>query len=148
MTHFTINRKPLEATLNHLVDDLFSGMPGVFTNDFNKSVRKSFIPANVLESEKGYRVEIVAPGFEKADFEIRIEGNQLTISAKKEVNEQQGTEKLIRREYAFGSFKRSFTIDEKIDATQIEASYVNGVLVLNLPRKEEVKPPVNKIEVR
>ena len=58
------------------------------------------------------------------------------------------TEKQIRKEYSYRSFKRSFTIDEKIDATAIEASYVNGVLRLNLPKKAEVKEAAKDITIK
>ena len=85
--------------------------------------------------------------FEKADFKVNLEKNLLTISAEKNdvVNEK---EKLIRREYSFRSFKRSFTLDEKIDATNIEASYVNGVLTLNLPKKVAVKASATEIIIK
>jgi len=57
-------------------------------------------------------------------------------------------EKQIRREYSFRSFKRSFTLDEKVDATNIEASYINGVLTLNLPKKDTVKASATKIVIK
>ena len=57
------------------------------------------------------------------------------------------SEKQIRKEYSFRSFKRSFTIDDKIDATAVEASYVNGVLILNLPKKAEVREAVKDIKI-
>ena len=58
------------------------------------------------------------------------------------------TEKEIRKEYSYRSFKRSFTLDEKIDGNAIEAKYVNGVLTLNLPRKEEVKTASKDISIQ
>jgi len=57
-------------------------------------------------------------------------------------------EKQIRSEYSYRSFKRSFTLDEKTDGTKIDAKYVNGVLTLNLPKKEEVKPAVKEINIQ
>jgi HSP20 family protein len=57
-------------------------------------------------------------------------------------------EKEIRREYSYRSFKRSFTLDEKIDAAGIDAKYVNGVLTLNLPKKEEVKSASKDINIQ
>ena len=57
-------------------------------------------------------------------------------------------EKQIRKEYNYRSFKRSFTVDEKVDSEKIEAKYVNGVLTLNLPRKEEVKASAKEILVK
>ena len=77
----------------------------------------------------------------------------LTVSVEKKSEENKEgvgkatSEKQIRKEYSFRSFKRSFTIDDKIDATAVEASYVNGVLILNLPKKAEVREAVKDIKI-
>jgi HSP20 family protein len=93
-------------------------------------------------------LEVIAPGFEKTDFNINLDQNLLTISAEKKDDVKQENEKQIRREYSYRSFKRSFTLDEKIDATNIEASYINGVLTLNLPKKEVVKAKATEITIK
>jgi HSP20 family protein len=71
----------------------------------------------------------------------------LTISAEKKSEEKAENEKQVRKEYSYRGFKRSFTIDDKIDATAVEASYVNGVLKLNLPKKAEVKEAAKDIKI-
>lgn len=148
MTHVKFNRKPFEGTFNTLVDDLFSELPGLFKGGFNSSEQKGFVPVNVKETEKSYLLEVVAPGFEKTDFKVDIDSNLLTISADKKTETKEGNNKDIRREYNYRSFKRSFTLDEKIDATNIDASYINGVLTLNLPKKEEVKQAATQIVIK
>jgi len=148
MTNTRFFRKPFEGNLNTLVDDLFTELPGLFKNEFNQSVRKGFVPVNVKETEKSFQLEVVAPGFEKTDFKISVEQNLLTVSAEKKNEVNEDANKQIRREYSYNSFKRSFTLDEKTDATNIEASYINGVLTLNLPKKETVKPVVNEIVIK
>lgn len=147
MTLVKFNNRPHTVPFNTLVDDLFAEWPGFFKPGFNNSERKFGVPVNVKETEKSYILEVVAPGFEKTDFQISLDNNLLTISAeqKKETVEN---EKEIRREYSFRSFKRSFTLDDKIDATNIDASYINGILTLNLPRKVEVKPEAKAIAVK
>jgi HSP20 family protein len=148
MTNVKFSRKPFEGTFNTFVDDLFIELPALFKNEFNKNDRKGFVPVNVKETEKTYQLEVVAPGFEKTDFTINVDQNLLTISAENKDEVKADNEKQIRREYSFRSFKRSFTLDEKIDATNIEASYINGVLTLNLPKKEAVKPEATKIVIK
>jgi HSP20 family protein len=148
MTHVKFNRKPFEGTFNTFVDDLFTELPVLFKNEFNNGERKGFIPVNVKETEKSYQLEVVAPGFEKTDFTVHLDQNLLTISAEKKEDVNTESEKQIRREYSFRSFKRSFTLDEKIDATNIEASYINGMLTLNLPKKETVKVSATKIVIK
>ena len=148
MTHVKFNRKPFEGTFNTFVDDLITELPALFKNEFNIGERRGSVPVNVKETEKSYRLEVIAPGFEKTDFTINIDQNLMTISAEKKEDVNQEGEKQIRREYHFRSFKRSFTIDEKIDATNIEATYINGMLVLNLPKKETVKASATKIVIK
>ena len=149
MTNVKFNRKPFEGTFNTLVDDLFTELPALFKTDFNNVDRKGFVPVNVEETDKGYHLDVVAPGFEKADFKVSLDQNLLTISADKEDGFGSASqEKQIRREYSYRSFKRSFTLDEKIDATNIEASYINGVLTLNLPKKEVVKASATEIVIK
>lgn len=147
MTTFTMARKP-RRVYNNLFDQLFTDMPAAFRNDFNSFTRNAEVPVNVKETKDSYRLEIVAPGFEKDDFKVNVEKDILTISAEKETEASGQEQKTIRKEYEFRSFKRSFTIDEKIDATKIEAGYVNGVLIVNLPKKEEVRESARKIEVK
>jgi HSP20 family protein len=139
MAYVQLNKKPFDGTFSNFVDDLFTELPVLLNNGFNNSVRKDSVPVNVKETEGSYQLEVVAPGFEKADFKVTLEQNLLTVSAEKQNTEQATTEKQIRKEFSFRSFKRSFTIDDKIDATNIEASYINGVLRLNLPKLVTVK---------
>ncbi len=148
MAYVKFNSRPFEGTFNNLVDDLFTELPVLFKNDFNNAERKGNIPVNVKETEKSYQLEVVAPGFEKSDFKVNMEQDLLTISAEKKSEVKDENEKHIRREYSFRSFKRSFTLDEKIDATNIEASYVNGVLTLNLPKKVAVKASATEIIIK
>jgi HSP20 family protein len=151
MTLVKFNRKPYDGGFNNLVDNLFGEFPAFFKNE-QATQWKGFVPVNIDETEKAYKLEVVAPGFEKSDFKVSLEQDILTISAEKkeevkEENADNTTGRQIRREYSFRSFKRSFTIDEKIDGSAIEAQYVNGVLTLNLPKKETVKE-VKQINIR
>jgi len=148
MTNVRFNRKPFEGTLNTLVDDLFTELPALLKTDFNNEQTKGFVPVNVKETDKSYQLDIVAPGFEKADFKVNLDQHLLTVSAETKTDGIKENEKQIRKEYSYRSFKRSFTLDEKIDATNIEASYINGVLTLNLPKKEVVKASATEIIIK
>lgn len=148
MTQVRFNRKPFEATFNSLVDDLFTEMPVLFKNGIKQQDKNGLVPVNIRESEKSYNLEVIAPGFDKADFKISLDQNILTISAEKKAEEKNEGWKEIRREYSFRSFNRSFTLDEKIDAAGIDAKFVNGILTLNLPKKEEVKSASKEISIQ
>jgi len=150
MTLVKFNNRPVNGL--SVLDNFFNEIPTFFKDDFSSNT-KDFVPVNVKETDNAYRLEVVAPGFEKNDFKINLDKNILTISSEKksEVKEDSGnekSEKQIRREYSYRSFKRSFTINEKIDAEKIDAKYVNGVLTLNLPKKEVVKVSVKEIAIQ
>lgn len=148
MTNTKFNSQPFEGTLNNLVDSFFTELPTLFKQDISQPLTKGNTPVNVKELDDRYVMEVIAPGYEKTDFNLKLDQNLLTISGerKTELNENKG--KQIRSEYSYRSFKRSFTIDEKIDATKIEASYINGVLLLSLPKKEEVKQAATQITIK
>ena len=154
MTHVKFNNPNPDRSFNNMIDEIFNGLPVLFNEGYNSLTRQGYVPVNIKENEAGYSVDVVAPGFEKTDFKVNIDGNILTISAEKKTEENKDgfgnalPEKQIRKEYSYRSFKRSFTIDEKIDATSIEASYVNGVLKLNLPKKTEVREAAKDITIK
>lgn len=153
MTSSKFNRKPFEGTFSNLVDDLFTDIPVFIKNEFNSLGRKDSVPVNVKESDKSYLLELVAPGFEKSDFKINLDQQVLTISAELKdhpdsYQEKEEIIKTVRKEFTFHSFKRSFTLNDKIDATNIEATYINGILTLNLPKKESVKASATEIHIK
>ena len=148
MTQVRFGRRPFETNLNNFVDGLFSDIPVLFKNGNNQSQWNGFAPVNIKETGKNYSIDVAAPGFDKADFKVSLDQDILTISAEKKDEVKKEGEKEIRREHSSRSFKRSFTLDEKIDAATIEAKYVNGVLTLNLPKKEEVKTASKEISIQ
>lgn len=147
MTLVKFNR-PVARNFSNLVDDFFNEVPALFNESFNKSTSNVFVPVNVKETEDSYQLDVVAPGFDKSDFKVNVDGNILTVSAEKKAEEKKENEKQVRNEYRYRSFKRSFTLDEKTDAARIDAKYINGVLTLNLPKKAEVKEAVKEISVK
>ncbi|HSU28669.1 MAG TPA: Hsp20/alpha crystallin family protein [Chitinophagaceae bacterium] len=143
MTHIKFNNKPSNRNFNTMVDDFFTDLPVFVNRELSTAAA-----VNITGTDKNYRLEIAAPGFEKADFKVNLDQGILTISAEKKEESKEENEKAIRREFRQRSFKRSFTLDEKVDATAIEANYVNGILTLMLPKKEVVKPAATEIIIK
>lgn len=137
------NRPNGYSVFNNLLSDVFPQMPSLYKEDVRHAT-----PVNIRETEKEFTLELVAPGLNKEDFAINVADNLLTVSAEKKEEKANEGEKQIRKEFRFQSFKRSFTLDEKVAADGIAAQYVNGVLTLTLPKKEEVKPATKQIEVQ
>ena len=145
MTVFNVNNRPAVKTWNGLVNDLFAD----FENNLSKTNTLVRVPVNITESENAYNLELAAPGRSKEFFKLNVEKNTLTVSydENKDGGEDKGL-KSIRKEFSTPSFKRSFTLDEKINAEAIEAKYENGILKVTLPKKEEVKPEVKQINIQ
>lgn len=112
-------------------------------NNFSKT--STTLPSvNIKETEKSYEVEVAAPGLDKNDFKITLDGNLLIISSVKEQNQNTQEENFTRREFSYQSFQRSFELPKNVvDEENISARYQNGLLLLSIPKKEEVKqkPP-------
>ena len=109
------------------------------------------VPAvNIKETEDGFSVEMAVPGMKKEDFKVDLDHNLLTISAeeKSEESDKDTEGRYTRREFNYRSFKRTFTLPETADAEKIHAVYKDGVLAIEIPKKEEAKPkPVKMIEI-
>ena len=130
-----------------LMKDIFNEFPSTVAKTFREDVL-NFPPVNITEKSSLFLVELAAPGFEKSDFIVKLDGNILNISTEKKEDKNEEADKLIRKEFTSKTFKRSFTIDEKIDATNITARYENGILKLDLPKKEEVKKVAKEITIQ
>lgn len=147
MTLVRLKNRPT-GSFNNFIDDLFPAMPSLWRDDFTAGSSGQFAPVNIKENEREYILEVIAPGLEKEDFKINLEQNILTVSAEKKAGTENANEKQVRREYKYQPFKRSFTVDETIDAATISAKYVNGILTLNLPKKAEVKEAAKQITIQ
>ncbi len=132
-----------------LLDHFFDGEMFDWTNR-NFSETNTTIPSvNVKENPEAFTVEVAAPGFEKNDFKIELNLNRLSISTEVKVeNETMEGQVFTKREFSYQSFCRSFTLPQIADGEKISANYVNGILVVSIPKKEEAKPkPARMIEI-
>lgn len=125
---------PANRSFTNVFDELVNSFPSTFDARSNSSVS-----VNINENENGYSIDFNVPGRNKEDFKIDVDKGLLTISFEKKEETENKEVKSIRREFSFNSFKRSFSLDEKINAENIEAKYENGILKVFLPKKEEVK---------
>ena len=129
-------------TVNDLFDGLFNNFPAAAKpKAFNTP------SVNIHETKDEYHLELLAPGLKKEDFKITFEKDLLTISYEKKAEVENKDYKTLRREFTVASFKRSFSVDDKINAEAIEAKYNDGILQLLLPKKEEVKASPKEIAI-
>jgi len=103
------------------------------------------VPAtNIVENEDSFELELAVPGLNKEDFRIDIENNTLTISSEKKEEKEVKEKNYTRKEFAHGSFSRSFVLPKSVNTEKISAEYKNGILVMNIPKKEEEKASIKR----
>jgi len=142
MTTLKFNQPTLK-TLDSFLDNLLSDLPASNSNN-----SMNFPAVNICETNDNYELEFNVPGRKKEDFKITVDKNILTVSFEKTEEQKEEKKQFIKREFITQSFKRSFTLDEKIDAEKIDAKYENGILMLTLPKKEELKVVPKDISVK
>ena len=133
--------------LNNLFDDLIYNFPYTWGRDVQQNNNVNVPPVNINETTDGYHVELSAPGRKKEKFAISVEASLLTISYENNDQVENKDFKTVHREFSYKNFKRSFSLDEKVNADAIEARYENGVLQIFIPKKEEVKIASKQITI-
>ncbi|MCH2199075.1 MAG: Hsp20/alpha crystallin family protein [Flavobacteriales bacterium] len=125
-------RTGLPTNFNNLFDD--------FVNDGFLGGRSVNVPsANISEGNDRFSIELQAPGFEKEDFELKLDKHMLTLSATQKEKEESKDVKFTQREFKTSTFKRTFRLPENVDNDGISASYNNGILSVVIPKKEAEK---------
>ena len=143
MTLVKTNYRPVNRAFSNLFDDFFNEFPALADK-----AGLNFPPVNIAETNDAYHLEVNVPGRNKEDFKINVDNGTLTISYEKKEEVKNEDVKSVRREFSFQSFKRSFTLDDKVDAAGIQAKYENGILKLYLPKKADVKEAATQIAIQ
>lgn len=143
MYHTTPNYGLIPRSIGGFFDDIFQH--GFRFADDERTT--ATVPVNIRETEAAYEMEVVAPGLKKDDFKVSVERNVLTISYEQTVEKEEKADKWLRKEYRSQAFSRSFTLNEKIDASHIAAAYNDGVLSISLPKKETNMPVTQQIQI-
>jgi HSP20 family protein len=113
--------------------------------DFKVSSSAGTPAVNIKELDNQFEIDLAVPGKKKSDFEIEVEEGLLSISSSMEEDQVTEKAKFTRREFSYNSFKRTFTIPDSVDPSNIEAHYSEGVLKLSLPKRKEALPQPKKL---
>jgi HSP20 family protein len=135
-----VKRNELFPVWSNLFNDFFD--KDIFDwSDKHFSSTNTTVPAvNIKESDSNFEVEMAVPGMTKDDFKIKLENNLLCISSEKNFENETKEGKYSRKEFSYQSFSRSFTLPVSADESSIKAKYENGILKVEIPKKEEAKP--------
>lgn len=125
-------------------EDIVDVFDEMFAPDFwNKGMS-----TDIQETDEAYLMEVELPGYKKDDIEIELKDNTLTITAKKDESIEEEKQNYIHRERKRGSYQRCFTIDENIDVENIAAEFKNGILNLELPKKQRGTGDTRTIDIK
>jgi HSP20 family protein len=148
MASLTINRSaaPRPASVEwdpmHVFRDLMRWDPFREIAPVSSAAAMSDLAAafEIKETKEGYMFKADVPGVKESDLTINLTGNRLTVSGKREAEKQQENETYFSYERSYGSFTRSFTLPEGIEAEKVNASLKDGVLSILVPKKPEAQP--------
>jgi HSP20 family protein len=144
----TLNRwEPFRGatTLQEQVNRLFGN---VLERSSEESNLTTWAPAvDIYETEHELVVKADLPEIDLKDLDIRVENNILTIRGERKFEKKVNEDNYLRVERTYGSFSRSFSLANTVNAEAINADYQNGVLTLTIPKREEAKPKQIKVNV-
>lgn len=130
------------SLLDHFFENDYSSLPARST--FAKPTMPS---VNIKNGQDAFEIDVAAPGMKKEDFKIELEHDVLTISSEVEVDETTTDEDecYTCREFSYQSFSRSFTLPKIANTDKIDAKYVDGILKVYIPKKDEAKARLSKL---
>ncbi|WP_263789866.1 Hsp20/alpha crystallin family protein [Salinibacter sp.] len=138
MTQMT--RRAPTRTLRPLqreVDDLFDQFFGR-TDGGDQSISAVWSPStDLVETDDAFRLHLDVPGMSADDITINLQNRTLTVNGERSSERTDEREDFVRVERAFGTFHRTFTLPDAVDADHIEATYDDGVLTIRVPKTEE-----------
>jgi HSP20 family protein len=135
------NLSSLQEQVNRLFETSFKA-------NTDKSALTAWAPAvDIYETENELVIKADLPDVAEKDIDVRIENNMLTIRGERKFEESVKEDNYLRVERAYGSFSRSFSLPNTVNTEAIQASYKDGVLKIELPKRAESKPKQVKINV-
>lgn len=138
-----------EKRSNSLLPGFNDVFDSIFNDTFFNDRMIARVPAaNISETAENFHIELAAPGLKKEDFKLSLDRNVLSISVEQVTENNSDKKNYSKREYSYNSFVRSFTLPESADDNRIEASYTDGVLKVDIAKKEEAKFVSRQIEIK
>ena len=132
-----------QREFDRLFKEAFSPMSG----ETELSTRSWAPPVDIYETEDAIVLKAELPGVDAKDVEVRVEDNTLYLKGERKFEKEVKEQNYHRVERSYGSFARSFSLPNSIDADKVKAEFKDGLLTLTMPKREEAKPKTIKIDV-
>ena len=130
--------------LHSVFDEVFEDLSKVMGGEHGETRPQ----INLWETEDSFTLELATPGFTKEEIRIGLDGGKLQIEGKKEEKEGDSVKNFKRREFYYTNFTKSYELPDGIDVNNIEASYENGILMINLPKAKEEEKLEREIKIQ
>jgi HSP20 family protein len=149
LTRFVPFRSPLAdmAVLQNRLNSIFNEFALPEGEQESLSMGSFIPPVDVYEDAQQLVLKLEVPGIRQEDLDVRVENQTLTIKGERKFEKDEKQENFHRIERRYGTFTRTFTLPQTVDAGAPKASYENGVLAITLPKKEAAKPRQVKVEI-
>jgi HSP20 family protein len=149
MTRFVPFRSPLAdvAVLQNRLNSIFNDFGRTDSGQEMLAAGNFVPPVDVYEDEHKLVLKLETPGIKQEDLDVRVENQTLTVKGERKFESEEKEENFHRIERHFGSFARSFSLPPTVDTGSVAAKYENGVLAIQLTKKEAAKPKQVKIEI-
>ena len=147
MTRYTIHQRPDMADLQTQLHRIFEPFARFAAREDEDLVSGTWVPpVDVAETQEKILVRAEVPGLKQEDIQIEFENGLLTIRGERKLEKSEGMT-WHRVERVYGNFSRSFTLPRTVDPERISAAYREGILEIEVPKKEEAKPKNIRIAV-
>lgn len=149
MRNLVCTNNRIRSDFDSLFNEFFR-FPAVFgAGSPTTAERTDFRPrVNVSDSDENLSLTIELPGLDKKDIKVLVRDGVLTISGERQAKTEEKADGYVRREISSGSFSRSFTLPDTVEAEKVSADYRDGLLHVVLPKSEAAKPKEIAVKVR
>jgi HSP20 family protein len=137
---------PTKSIIDDMFDEFFNAEMAVPSK---RMARFTQPLVNVIEEKESFKIEMAIPGVSKEDVQINLEQDQLIIKSAKEQTETEENDQYTRKEFYYGSFVKSFHLPDTINRDTVEAKFRDGILHIELKKKEEaIEKGPKQIEIK
>lgn len=132
--------------ITHNTDPVF--FEDFINNLFGSNIYNDIPPYNIVDNDKEFLIEFSVPGFDKKDFLLEVEENNLKVSKLSSKNNKPENN-FFKRQFNYSQFEKNFTIPEEVNIEKINSKYDNGILKIFLPKIKEFKQTkIKSIQVK
>ena len=149
LTRFVPLRSPLAdvAVLQNRLNSIFSDFARPESEQETLAMGNFIPPVDVYEDEQQLVLKLEVPGIKQEDLDVQVENQTLTVKGERKFEKSEKEENFHRIERRYGSFTRTFTLPQTVDAGSVKANYEQGVLTIALAKKEAAKPKQVQVEI-